>query len=192
MMIKRPKIVCMGDSLTEGYGISQADCWCSLLQKEMSLEMVNSGISGDTTGGMLARFQPMVIDHNPSHVIILGGTNDLWYGHPDAQIIANILAMTRHARHHEISAIIGIPTPFFDEMTPPDTGLFMDTTGYRERIEGFQERLRQFATKDGLPTIDFSIGMEPSLFMADGLHPNEAGHQVMAQQAKAVLEVVLE
>ena len=68
----------MGDSLTEGYGIPQHTRWSNLLANETGLPIINSGISGDTTAGMLARFKPMVLDHQPSHVIIMGGTNDIY------------------------------------------------------------------------------------------------------------------
>lgn len=72
-------IACMGDSLTEGYLISEKSCWPSLLDKETGLKIINCGICGDTTGGMLARFYEMVIVPKPNYVIIMGGTNDIWY-----------------------------------------------------------------------------------------------------------------
>jgi lysophospholipase L1-like esterase len=73
--MNKPKIVCMGDSLTEGYMIDLSQRWSEVLKKSLGIDLLNSGISGDTTGGMLARFKPMVIDHHPTHVIIM--TNDV-------------------------------------------------------------------------------------------------------------------
>lgn len=93
------KVVCIGDSLTEGYGIQEHERWSNLVADQSEIEIINSGISGDTSAGMLSRFNKMVIKLNPTHVIITGGTNDLLLNIPDNQIIANILAMTRYARH---------------------------------------------------------------------------------------------
>lgn len=67
------KIVCIGDSLTEGYQMDLSKRWTDVLQEKLDIEIINSGICGDTTGGMLARFKEMVIDHKPTHVIIMGG-----------------------------------------------------------------------------------------------------------------------
>lgn len=50
------KIVCLGDSLTYGYGVPRKDGWVSLAAQATGHTLVNKGVSGDTTGGMLARF----------------------------------------------------------------------------------------------------------------------------------------
>ena len=87
---KETKIVCMGDSLTEGYGIPKNTRWTSLLEKDYEIDVVNAGISGDTTTGMLSRCERLLIEYNPSHLLILGGTNDLWFGLKDEFILSNI------------------------------------------------------------------------------------------------------
>ena len=53
----RRKLICLGDSLTFGAGVTRRDCWTSLVQRECGWTVVNRGISGDTTGGMLVRLQ---------------------------------------------------------------------------------------------------------------------------------------
>ncbi|NQY06583.1 MAG: hypothetical protein HRT68_10465 [Flavobacteriaceae bacterium] len=166
------KLVCLGDSLTEGYGILPKDCWVNLLANQLNIEIVNSGISGDTTGGMLSRFQRMVLDHEPTHVMIMGGTNDLYCGLPHNLILANILSITRQARYHNIEPIIAIPT---DVLTPE-----IDITIY-------QDALRDFATEDDQQLIDFSSKLSPDCFLEDGLHPNEKGHIVMTKLVEGKL-----
>ena len=86
------KLVCLGDSLTEGYEIDNNKSWTELLQKELNVEVINAGISGDTTSGMLARCEKLLLEHQPSHLIIFGGTNDLWFGLKDEFILSNIHA----------------------------------------------------------------------------------------------------
>ena len=72
-------IVCHGDSLTEGAEVEQSDTWPALAEKELNIRLVNSGISGDTTGGLLSRFYHDVIQYRPDILIIMAGTNDLWW-----------------------------------------------------------------------------------------------------------------
>ena len=93
------KIVCIGDSLTEAYGIPGTFGWTYLLSKQLPVQVINSGISGDTTAGMLARFQFMVIAHKPNFDIIMGGTNDLSLDVPDSLILSNIHSMACLAKH---------------------------------------------------------------------------------------------
>jgi lysophospholipase L1-like esterase len=183
------KLVCIGDSLTEGYGIDLSKRWTEVLMEDLeSVDIVNSGISGDTTAGMLARFYPEVIQHHPTHVIIMGGTNDLWFNLSDRQIISNIMAMTRHARHHGIQAIIGIPTPYY----PSSESATIEDSEMEDRLNHYQEALEAFALEDGLPVIQFYEGMDDSFFIDDGLHPSEAGHKQMAETAMKRLRQLVE
>lgn len=185
--MNKPKLACMGDSLTEGYMIDLSKRWSETLKETLGIEIINSGISGDTTAGMLARFQHYVINHQPTHVIIMGGTNDISLNIPDEQILANIYAMTRQAKHHGIQSIIGIPTPFFYEDTPLGKSFFLEARQISERIEHFSDKLRHFIAEDDQPFIDFSKNLTPDLFLEDGVHPSEKGHAVMAETAREVL-----
>lgn len=66
------KIVCLGDSLTYGYGVPRRDCWVSLAAEATGHTLVNRGINGDTTGGMLARFGRDVLSEQPDRVLLMG------------------------------------------------------------------------------------------------------------------------
>jgi len=189
LYMKSIKIVCMGDSLTEGYGIPQSARWTDLLRHEMTADIINRGISGDTTGGMLARFQSEVIAAAPTHAIIMGGTNDLWFGLSHQLVLSNYHAMLRHARLHGIQAIIGIALPVFHEGFSDDADhqLYQNLPDLSCRISELQDKLRIYAIDQNLPSIDFSKGMVPDLFLPDGVHPNEAGNLVMMKNAKKTL-----
>lgn len=188
---KEYKIVCHGDSLTEGYDINLAVRWSNLLSEATGIEIINSGISGDTTGGMLARFGRMVLDHQPTHVTIMGGTNDLNLNIADEIILGNMLAMTRYARLHNVQAIIGIPTAIFPEGIPFNAeSVFIGPDPFSKRVESFQDKLKRFVKEEDLPSIDFS-DLPQELFLVDGVHPSEEGQVVMMEKAKAVLEKLL-
>ncbi len=138
---------------------------------------------------MLARFQHEVIAAAPTHVIIMGGTNDLWFGLSHQLVLSNYHAMLRHARLQDIQTIIGIATPVFYEgiEDEDDHRLYQNLPNLSQNIHQLQDKLRIYAADQNLPSIDFSKGMTPDLFLPDGVHPNEAGNLVMMENAKAVL-----
>lgn len=172
------KLVCMGDSLTEGHGVSSEERFTNLLAEKLNIEVINSGISGDTTAGMLARFNEMVIKHDPSHVLILGGTNDLYLSVPNPLIISNILAMMRYARYHNIEPIIALPTPIYKGDLEPSI-IYLNPEPAAKALYKFRSDLNQFCKEEGLIGIDFYDGFESNMMLEDGLHPNAKGHAWM-------------
>lgn len=185
-MIK-PKIVCHGDSLTEGYGLPQIKRWSNLLEEDLGTEFINSGISGDSTAGMLARFHPMVVAHNPTHVIILGGTNDLTLQLSHELILSNIITMCRQARHFGIIPFIGIPTPIILNNVYLPSEIFTPPQDMHRELIKLRLNLMQLAKEKSIPIIDFTHKMHAGLFQEDGVHLNELGQILMKEYAKKVL-----
>ncbi len=187
----RIKIVCIGDSLTEGYRIDEECRWSDLLGNDLGIEIINSGISGDTTQAMLTRFNFMVVRHKPTHVIIMGGTNDLYANIPDEQILRNIQEMIGRSVNNAIIPIIGIPTPFYFNLGSATEAVVNNSESFSKSIKSYSEKLKQSALDNKLMTIDFSQNMNSEHFLDDGLHPNESGHTIMNNNAKAVIEPLL-
>ena len=68
------KIICMGDSITYGFGLPDlSKRWSDLVSARTGHTLINRGISGDTTGGMLARCQTQVFNQAPDAMVLLGG-----------------------------------------------------------------------------------------------------------------------
>ena len=180
------KLACMGDSLTNGHGVSSVDCWTNILAEKLNIEVVNYGVSGDTSGGMVGRFNNMLLTEKPTHVFVMGGTNDLSFGLADNLILSNIKAMTRQARHLGIPFIIGIPSTFY----PSESAKLyeINVTEFEDRLKGYQARVKQFVEIDECSFIDFSHGLDRGHFLDDGIHPNEAGQIIMAERAIEVIK----
>ncbi len=185
------KLLCIGDSLTEGYGIAAELRWTDLLADELGMEVRNAGVSGDTTAGILARFSSAVSGFQPSHVFIMGGSNDLAFDIPNNIIISNIKTMTRQARHQGIDFIIGIPTPYFMSNANNHDRLFINAQHYSERLSDFQLALKQFALHDETPFVDLSSGMTSDQFMKDGIHMNAKGHLEVMKRVAELLRKLL-
>lgn len=81
---KSSKLLILGDSLSAGYGLTQAQSWVSLLQdawQKSNITVVNAAISGETTDGALARLPRLLSQHSPSHIYVELGGNDGLQGH---------------------------------------------------------------------------------------------------------------
>lgn len=184
------KLICLGDSLTEGYGIDLSKRWTDLLKNELNIKIVNKGISGDTTAGMLARFQTMVVDLKPSHVIIFGGTNDISLGLKNNVILSNIVAMVKLALYHNIKPIIGVPTSCFESknLKSSNSKLYLSSKKMIKRVQKFQEIIKEFAIDRELEYIDFSKSLTSSDYIEDKIHPNNNGHVKMMINVKDLLK----
>ena len=176
------KLLCLGDSLTEGYGINISKGWPNLIHLAYHIDVVNCGISGDTTFGMLSRCEKLLLEHEPTHLLILGGTNDLWFGLKDELITSNIYAMVAQARHHDIIPYVGVLTPSFNL-----NQINMVHENYSECIRSFRNNLINFCNNRELSIIDFSVGMQSNHFLEDRLHPNEFGQLVMMKNTMNII-----
>lgn len=179
----------MGDSLTEGADIVTGHTWPSLVGNALTLDVSNFGIGGDTTQGMLSRFYPEVIQLKPDYVFIMGGTNDLWWDWEVKTILGNIFSMSFQARYHGITPVIGLPIPVDVEsaqkacFTPP-------LQGYERMVEvliDLVDKLTTYATDSEIPVIDLhqpflkdDQKVNSTMFLDDGLHPNQRGQQLIA------------
>lgn len=187
--MKPQRLLCLGDSLTEGYDIEPEKVWVSRLRDDHGWEVTNAGISGDTTAGMLARLPLILSQGEYSHAIVMGGTNDIEFGLLPNEIIVNIKAIMRQLRYHGIPYVIGIPTPLNDAALPGETFFYVpDAATYRADMEDYGEQLRAFLEMDEADTLDFDRAFRTEdgtilseLLLSDGVHPSDEGHQLIVR-----------
>ena len=181
------KIVCIGDSITYGFGIRRSETWISLAAEKTGLKIQNKGINGDTTGGMLARFKEDVINTKPKIVLIMGGANDLIAGADLGIVKANIMAMCHQAFGSLITPVVGISPPMDTRNIRDDWRSFADFSKINTEMTLYREWIYQFSKTFNVQTIDFyseinkkTTDFTGSLYI-DGLHLNEAGQSFMAE-----------
>ena len=172
------KLICLGDSLTEGHEISKDTNWVSRLNDLVSYDVINSGICGDTTTGMLSRFRHDVLEHKPSHLIILGSSNDIYFNVPLSIIISNLYAMTRLANSNCIQVILGLPPKTYYKSPIRSIG---DSFDMDDAIDNYRDVLRLFCVEHELDYIDFNDNLSEMSYLNDYLHPNETGHHIMIE-----------
>lgn len=182
------KIVCIGDSITYGYGIYPNKTWIEIAKQRTGHEILNYGINGDTSGGMLARFNEDVIFQKPQYVHIMGGVNDLiCIGNLDI-VKPNIMAMVSQAQNADIKPVLGISTGIVVDDIPDEWGLFADYKRIERTLLEYEAWLIHFAQTFEIDIINYRKALENCPYhhdmnrlFSDGLHPNELGAKYMAE-----------
>jgi lysophospholipase L1-like esterase len=144
--------------------------------EKIEVRMINKGINGDLTEGMLHRFQRDVIDFKPDYVIILGGTNDIGWGYSTQEIYNNLKTMYLKARENGVEPI-GCTVPSV-------RGWFK---GIPPRVE-INDLLIDYCRRNEISCVDlFSKTCDPetkrlkSDYSSDGLHLNKLGYRKVAE-----------
>jgi len=183
------KIICIGDSLTQGYGVLTRETWVELLNKNTEVEFINRGINGDTSGGMLARFQKDVIDEKPRYVLIMGGVNDMIAGSNQGMIQSNLMAMVHQAYYHQITPIVGISIKADIETFRKDWAELTSVNDLNTKILEYRNWVIKFCRIFNVPYIDFYKEFDDKIqgnyirYLLDGLHPTKEGHRILADIA---------
>ena len=169
---KRPRIVFLGDSLTAGYGLDIEDAVPSLVQKQLEAEgykyeVVNAGVSGDTSAGGLRRLE-WSLDGDVRILVLELGANDGLRGLPVAEMKQNLRAIIKTAKMRGIDVLLtGMEAPpnYGQPYTTEFRRVFRDLAG-EEKVAFMPFYLYQVA---GVPTLN----------IADGMHPNPAGARIV-------------
>jgi acyl-CoA thioesterase-1 len=180
-----PRIVALGDSLTSGRGIGKADAYPAVLQGRLEengyrYQVINAGVSGDTSGRALRRYRD-VLDGSVKILIVALGANDGLRGVPVEQLTSNLSAIIEDAQRRHIAVVlVGMDA------------LPMHGWGYSVAFHRVYEDL---GSRYGIPLVPFvlmRVLTDPSLMQSDRAHPNQAGARVIADLIWPHLEPLLE
>ena len=181
----RPRIVAFGDSLTIGLGLLEQEAYPALLQNKIDeagykFEVVNAGVSGDTSAGGLRRLD-WALEGNVKVLVVAFGGNDGLRGLPVPQMKENLSQIIDRARERNIVVILA------GMEAPPNFG--------QEYATGFRQAFRDVALNKRVLFIPFllnNVAGKPELNQADGIHPNQQGTQIVADTVWSVLEPLLD
>lgn len=180
------KIICIGDSITFGYGILKKDCWVSLIKSKLRLDVTNKGINGDTTAGMLSRSFKDVITLSPSHVMIMGGCNDFMCNRNLNMVENNLEELVKEALSYHIVPIIGIEPPVNSLIAVKKWSSSIDYHFVNKLEKEYHDWIINFCIKLNINYIDFYQCFKENLknknpreLYIDGIHPTPLGHNLM-------------
>ncbi|MGI9510936.1 MAG: arylesterase [Geminicoccaceae bacterium] len=169
------RISALGDSLTAAYGIEVEQGFPAQLQRALETggydcEVLDAGVSGDTTAGGLARLDWMLADQ-PSHVILELGANDGLRGLPTEQMEANLDAIITRLKEAELPVLLTGMLP------PPNLG--------KDYTEAFAKVFEDLAERHDIPLYPFfldGVAGERELNQPDQLHPLPEGVAVIVER----------
>ena len=170
-----PVIVALGDSITSGLGVAAAEAFPALLEVRLrrdgyAYRVVNAGVSGDTTAGGLRRVD-WVLRARPEIVILALGANDGLRGQPPQTTRANLEAIVTRLQTAGARVLLA------GMRMPPNYG-----EEFTRQFEAVFPAVARRANVALLPFLLDGVAADPRLNQADGLHPNAAGHRVIADR----------
>ncbi|MBI3987744.1 MAG: VCBS repeat-containing protein [Lentisphaerae bacterium] len=164
--------VALGDSITEGYGLSSyGDIFVSRLAALLGKSVANEGVGGEQSEGGLDRVSGVLSWYKPGYMIVLYGANDVFRSDNTAGIVANLRGIIDAAKNNNT-------VPLICTLTPVSGSHGFMTDG----VLALNREIRILAQTENVTLVDFeaALGWNTSYLSSDGLHPNSAGHQVMA------------
>ena len=166
-------VVAFGDSITFGIGTTGDNDYVAVLSRRVGVTIVNSGVPGATTGSALDQLDARVIMHHPKIVIVLLGGNDILQNVPVPTRVGNITAIVQRIRGSGAAVIlVGLGSPPLDP------------------FDGALPALASSTGSTYVPAILDGIYGVPAL-MFDSIHPNNAGHAIIADRLEPSLRAAL-
>jgi len=178
-------IVCLGDSLTAGRGLDEADAYPAVVQAlahadGLTWTVVNAGVSGDTSAGGLRRLG-WVLKAKPAWLFVALGGNDGLRGQQPEETKRNLDAICAQA------AAAGTKVALAGMQLPANYG--------EEHRDAFAKLFPAIAAERTLPLMPFlldGVGGKPALNQADGIHPTAEGQRIVARNVYAFLKPLVE
>jgi acyl-CoA thioesterase I len=172
-----PRIIFLGDSLTAGLGLDLPESFPSLIQDRLdaegyAYEVVNAGVSGDTSAGALRRLEWALTDGDPKVLVVALGGNDGLRGLPPEQLERNLAAIIERGQKRGLTVILA------GMEAPPNFG-----ADYTSRFRAVYPTLADRYNVRLIPFLLDGVAGNAALNQPDGIHPNPRG-------AKAVADLV--
>jgi acyl-CoA thioesterase I len=182
----RRTVVVLGDSIAAGSGVDPSEAFPALLQKRidekrLAWEVVNAGLSGDTTAGGVRRM-PWILRRKVDVLVLELGGNDGLRGIPVEETRRNLERIIELARekYPDVKIVLG------GMQMPPSMG--------ESYTRAFRELFPAVAKTKNTALIPFvleGVGGKPELNLPDRIHPNPEGHKMVADNVWRVLEPLL-
>ncbi|MCS6837614.1 MAG: arylesterase [Bdellovibrionaceae bacterium] len=179
------RIVFIGDSLTEGYGVSREAAYPYLIEQKLKkmlpqVEVVNAGVSGATSQIALAQVRWHIQKKKPDLIVLALGANDGLRGQPLPVLENNLDKAITYVKEQKVSLIlIGMRLPF--NYSKP----------YRT---DFEKIFRKLAERHQIPLVPFliqNVALEKELNLEDRIHPNAKGHEKIAEHLWPTVEKIV-
>ena len=194
------ELICLGDSITYGYGVKRRQRWTDLVEKQSGWKLSNYGVCGDTCGGMLVRMRELLQNlpgkKEERNFFLMGGCNDIFFSGSSTGARENMAAMAHQLFAEGEMPLIAVGPGIAKGNFPSMWSDLVDFPTAGEVVRAYYEWLERFCLSFGIRMIDFrgdfrdrEGNIRAELYL-DGLHLNPEGHRVMAERVAKVLGVM--
>lgn len=181
---KTPRVVFLGDSLTEGYGVAKEKAYPALIERKIKAakldwQVINAGVSGSTSASAKSRLD-WQLKSKPEIIVIALGANDGLRGFKPADTRRNLeeaVVKAKAAGARVVLAGMEMPPNYGDK--------------YRDDFRKVYPELAKAQKVDLIPFLLDKVGGAKELNLEDGIHPNEKGYVIVADTVWKVLEPIL-
>lgn len=179
----RQVLLFFGNSLTAGYGVEPEKAFPYLIQQRLDslglpYNVVNAGLSGETSASGVNRIE-WVLREEPAVMILELGGND------------GLRGIDPNETRKNLEKIINLAQGKYPDLTVIIAGMEAPPNMGQDYISSFRAVFKELADEKDLPLIPFllqGVGGEQELNLPDGIHPNEQGHKIVANNVWAVLK----
>ncbi|MBM4313122.1 MAG: hypothetical protein FJ122_04285 [Deltaproteobacteria bacterium] len=163
--------VAMGDSITVGFPLSNYDdSYVARLSRTWGKAAVNAGVDGTRSAYGTAIIEPLLSEHNPRYLTLYYGSNDVGFYDNDG-IINNLRFIIFKAKENGTIPVVATLGPFFGQWA------------WRQPLAiELNKKIRKMAAEEGVACADLEAALNgnSAYINADGMHPNSAGHAIIA------------
>ena len=181
------KIVFLGDSLTEGYGLDSTNSYPLLVERKLrdsgrkNITVINAGQSGSTSASSLSRLRWILKSkERPTHLILALGANDGLRGLDVNKMKNNLEATIDLALQHNLKVL------FCGMMVPPNY-----TKKYADDFYKVFQEISHRKEIVYMPFLLEGVAGERQYNLPDGIHPNEKGHEIIANNIYPYIEKMI-
>ena len=181
---KQVRVVVLGDSLVAGYDLPQEDAFPSQLERVLrgrgyDVQVINAGVSGDTSTGGLSRLKWAVAD-GTDLVIVELGANDALRGVPPANTKSALRSIITRLQDRGIAVLLA------GMRAPPNMG-----PDYEAEFNAIYEDLAQQYEVQLYPFFLDGVAANPNLNLDDGMHPNAEGVAEIVERIRPMVEAMI-
>ena len=172
---QKSSLLIYGDSISAGYGIDKDKQWSEILkfifqENNLSLNVFNRSVSGETTGGGLTRIEDTLNELKPSYMLLELGGNDALRGYPPRKIFENLVKIIDASKKRDIKVFL------MQIRILPNYG-----KRYQSQFESIYPKIAEEKKVILLPFMLENVALNKDLMMPDGIHPNVDAQPIIAE-----------
>tara|TARA_Y100000766_G_scaffold88697_1_gene75287 strand:- start:1235 stop:1858 length:624 start_codon:yes stop_codon:yes gene_type:complete len=172
---QKSSLLIYGDSISAGYGMDKDKQWSEILkfifqENNLSLNVFNRSVSGETTGGGLTRIEDTLNELKPSYMLLELGGNDALRGYPPRKIFENLVKIIDASKKRDIKVFL------MQIRILPNYG-----KRYQSQFESIYPKIAEEKKVILLPFMLENVALKKDLMLPDGIHPNVDAQPIIAE-----------